>query len=130
MSSDAELEVLGWRDGHIVALDQTALPHEICMLHLTTVAELVDAIGRLAIRGAPVGLVTLRTMLILSATFAVRARCSEIWAGVTAAPTRTATTNGVVSRSSGSRAAATIVVFVPASQTVVTHECRWNGGRS
>ena len=54
MSSDAELEVLGWRDGHIVALDQTALPHEIRMLHLTTVAELVDAIGRLAIRGAPV----------------------------------------------------------------------------
>jgi methylthioribose-1-phosphate isomerase len=54
MSSEAELEVLGWRDGHIVALDQTALPHEIRMLHLTTVAALVDAIGRLAIRGAPV----------------------------------------------------------------------------
>jgi methylthioribose-1-phosphate isomerase len=54
MSSPAALEVLDWRDGHIVALDQTALPHEIRMLHLTTVADLVDAIGRLAIRGAPV----------------------------------------------------------------------------
>jgi S-methyl-5-thioribose-1-phosphate isomerase len=53
MSSQA-LEVLGWRDGHIIALDQTALPHETRMLHLTTVDELVDAIGRLAIRGAPV----------------------------------------------------------------------------
>ena len=48
------MEVLGWRDGHIIALDQTALPHEIHMLHLTTVDELVDAIRRLAIRGAPV----------------------------------------------------------------------------
>jgi methylthioribose-1-phosphate isomerase len=54
MNSQAAMEVLGWRDGHIVALDQTALPHEIRMLHLTTVGELVDAIGRLAIRGAPV----------------------------------------------------------------------------
>ena len=54
MSSEAALEVLGWRDGHIIALDQTALPHEIRMLHLTTVGDLVDAIGRLAIRGAPV----------------------------------------------------------------------------
>jgi methylthioribose-1-phosphate isomerase len=54
MSSEAAFEVLGWRDGHIIALDQTALPHEIRMLHLTTAGELVDAIGRLAIRGAPV----------------------------------------------------------------------------
>ena len=52
--SGPAFEVLGWRDGHIVALDQTALPHEIRMLHLTTVDELVDAITRLAIRGAPV----------------------------------------------------------------------------
>jgi methylthioribose-1-phosphate isomerase len=54
MNSQAAMEVLGWRDGHIIALDQTALPHEIRMLHLTTVGELVDAIRRLAIRGAPV----------------------------------------------------------------------------
>jgi S-methyl-5-thioribose-1-phosphate isomerase len=47
-------EVIGWRDGHIVAIDQTALPREIRMLHLTTIDELVDAITRLAIRGAPV----------------------------------------------------------------------------
>jgi methylthioribose-1-phosphate isomerase len=46
-------EVIGWRDGHIVALDQTALPHEVRMLRITTVDELVDAITRLAIRGAP-----------------------------------------------------------------------------
>ena len=47
-------EVLAWRDGHIEALDQTALPHEVRMLRITTVDDLVTAITRLAIRGAPV----------------------------------------------------------------------------
>jgi methylthioribose-1-phosphate isomerase len=46
-------EVLAWRDGRIEALDQTALPHQVRTLHLTTVDELIDAITRLAIRGAP-----------------------------------------------------------------------------
>jgi methylthioribose-1-phosphate isomerase len=45
--------VLAWRDGQIIAIDQTALPHNLRMLRLTTVSELVDAITRLAIRGAP-----------------------------------------------------------------------------
>jgi S-methyl-5-thioribose-1-phosphate isomerase len=53
-SPGGALEVLGWRDGHVVAIDQTTLPHEVRMLHLTTVDELVGAITRLAIRGAPV----------------------------------------------------------------------------
>lgn len=47
-------DVVAWRDGHIAAIDQTALPHEFRVLHITTVDELVDAITRLAIRGAPV----------------------------------------------------------------------------
>jgi hypothetical protein len=34
------------RDGHVVAIDQTALPHEVRMFHLTTADELVDAITR------------------------------------------------------------------------------------
>jgi len=47
-------DVLTWRDGHIEALDQTVLPHDIRVLRIITVDELVDAITRLAIRGAPV----------------------------------------------------------------------------
>jgi methylthioribose-1-phosphate isomerase len=47
-------DVLAWRDGHIEALDQTALPHQVRVLRITTVDELVEAITRLAIRGAPV----------------------------------------------------------------------------
>jgi methylthioribose-1-phosphate isomerase len=47
-------EVLGWRDGRIVALDQTALPQQVRQLTIGTVDELVDAIQRLVVRGAPV----------------------------------------------------------------------------
>jgi S-methyl-5-thioribose-1-phosphate isomerase len=46
-------DVIGWRDGRIIAIDQTALPHRLSMLSITTVDELVDAIVRLAVRGAP-----------------------------------------------------------------------------
>jgi len=42
-----------WRDGAIVTLDQTALPHQEVTLRITTVDDLIDAITRLAIRGAP-----------------------------------------------------------------------------
>ena len=47
-------DVIAWRDGHIVAIDQTVLPHELRLLDITTVDGLVDAIVRLAVRGAPV----------------------------------------------------------------------------
>src|ERR1700760_989980 len=47
-------DVLAWRDGHIEARDQTALPHQVRVLRITTVDELVEAITTLAVRGAPV----------------------------------------------------------------------------
>ena len=47
-------DVLAWRDGHIEALDQTALPHQVRVLRITTVDQLVEAITSLAVRGAPV----------------------------------------------------------------------------
>jgi methylthioribose-1-phosphate isomerase len=47
-------DVLAWRDGRIAALDQTALPHQVRVLDIGTVDELVEAIAALAIRGAPV----------------------------------------------------------------------------
>jgi S-methyl-5-thioribose-1-phosphate isomerase len=54
MGDDVLDDVIGWRDGHIIAIDQTALPHQLSILHLTTVDQLVDAIVRLVVRGAPV----------------------------------------------------------------------------
>ncbi len=44
---------IAWRDGTIEAVDQVALPHEYRLLQLTTVDQVIDAIQRLAIRGAP-----------------------------------------------------------------------------
>jgi S-methyl-5-thioribose-1-phosphate isomerase len=46
-------DVIGWQDGQITAIDQTALPHRLSIVRLTTVDELVDAIVRLVVRGAP-----------------------------------------------------------------------------
>jgi len=46
------LRTIDWRDGDIVIVDQTALPHELKMLLIHTPEELVDAIRRLAVRGA------------------------------------------------------------------------------
>ena len=43
---------IDWSDGRIVAVDQTALP-ELRMCQIGTVDELVEAIRRLVIRGAP-----------------------------------------------------------------------------
>jgi len=47
------VRTIEWIDGAVVIVDQTALPQELRTLRLTDVDELVDAIGRLAVRGAP-----------------------------------------------------------------------------
>jgi methylthioribose-1-phosphate isomerase len=47
------VRTIDWQDGHIVAIDQTRLPAELAVLQIRTVDELIDAIKRLAIRGAP-----------------------------------------------------------------------------
>jgi len=68
-------DVLGWRDGYIEALDQTALPHEIRTLRIDTVDQLVQAITSLAIRGAPV----LGAAGALGVALAVRQGLAESW---------------------------------------------------
>ncbi|WP_184814500.1 S-methyl-5-thioribose-1-phosphate isomerase [Actinophytocola algeriensis] len=47
------VRTIDWQDHHIVAIDQTKLPSEVVVLEIFTVERLVDAIQRLAIRGAP-----------------------------------------------------------------------------
>ncbi|MFZ0192224.1 MAG: S-methyl-5-thioribose-1-phosphate isomerase [Streptosporangiaceae bacterium] len=68
-------DVLAWRDGHIEALDQTALPHQVRSLRIGTVDELVRAITSLAIRGAPV----LGAAGALGVALAVRQGSGEGW---------------------------------------------------
>lgn len=47
------MRTIDWVDGRIIAIEQTLLPGELTMLEIDTVDQLVDAIKRLAIRGAP-----------------------------------------------------------------------------
>jgi S-methyl-5-thioribose-1-phosphate isomerase len=47
------MRTIDWVDGAVEIIDQTALPDETRVLRLSTVDELVDAIRRLAVRGAP-----------------------------------------------------------------------------
>jgi S-methyl-5-thioribose-1-phosphate isomerase len=47
------VRTIDWVDGAIEIVDQTALPQRTMMLRISTVDELVDAIQRLAVRGAP-----------------------------------------------------------------------------
>jgi methylthioribose-1-phosphate isomerase len=68
-------EALAWRDGHIEALDQTALPHQVRTLRISTVDQLVQAITSLAIRGAPV----LGAAGALGVALAVRQGQDESW---------------------------------------------------
>jgi methylthioribose-1-phosphate isomerase len=44
---------IDWIEGEIRLIDQTRLPDELAYLRITTLDALVDAIGRLAVRGAP-----------------------------------------------------------------------------
>ena len=47
------MRTIDWHHDHVVAIDQTLLPHELRTVQLRSVDELVAAIQRLAIRGAP-----------------------------------------------------------------------------
>ena len=47
------MRTIDWVDGAVEIIDQTALPATLRTLRLSTVEELVDAVRRLAVRGAP-----------------------------------------------------------------------------
>ncbi|WP_343952784.1 S-methyl-5-thioribose-1-phosphate isomerase [Nonomuraea longicatena] len=47
------MRTIDWVDGAIEMIDQTRLPDELVTLRITTVDELIAAIRRLAVRGAP-----------------------------------------------------------------------------
>jgi methylthioribose-1-phosphate isomerase len=47
------MRTIDWADGAVEIIDQTALPADERVLRLTTVEQMLDAIRRLAVRGAP-----------------------------------------------------------------------------
>jgi methylthioribose-1-phosphate isomerase len=50
---EAEIPTIEWLDGSIHLIDQTRLPGEFAIVNADRVAILIDAIKRLAVRGAP-----------------------------------------------------------------------------
>lgn len=53
MSVPAELRTVEWRDGAVRLIDQTLLPAEEVYIEIRSIPELIGAIRRLAVRGAP-----------------------------------------------------------------------------
>lgn len=47
------MRTIDWQDGEVVAIDQTRLPHDVAVIRIGTVPDLIDAIKTLAVRGAP-----------------------------------------------------------------------------
>ncbi len=47
------MRTIEWRGDHVVLVDQTRLPHETVWLEVRNVDTMIDAIRRLAVRGAP-----------------------------------------------------------------------------
>jgi methylthioribose-1-phosphate isomerase len=47
------VRTVDWAGDHLVIVEQTLLPHELRYVELRTVDEVIDAIQRLAVRGAP-----------------------------------------------------------------------------
>ena len=47
------MRTIDWVDGEIHLIDQTRLPDELVVLRITELDQLIDAIARLAVRGAP-----------------------------------------------------------------------------
>jgi methylthioribose-1-phosphate isomerase len=53
MDLDLLRSAVEWRDGRLEIVDQTVLPERFVVRRLRSVAEVVDALARLAVRGAP-----------------------------------------------------------------------------
>ena len=47
------MRTVDWCNDHLLIVDQTRLPDELVLVELRTVDDVLDAIGRLAVRGAP-----------------------------------------------------------------------------
>jgi len=67
------MRTVDWAGDHLVVIDQTALPGELRLIELRTLDDVVDAIGRLAVRGAPAIGVAGGLGVALAAVLAARA---------------------------------------------------------
>lgn len=70
-----DVRVVGWEEddegGAVCLLDQSALPHQVCYLHVHTEAEVAAAIRSLKVRGAPA--------IGVAAAFAMALALARLW---------------------------------------------------
>jgi methylthioribose-1-phosphate isomerase len=66
------VRTVDWKGDHLVVIDQTLLPREVRLLELRSVDDVIDAIRRLAVRGAPAIGVTGGLGVALAAVSAAR----------------------------------------------------------
>jgi methylthioribose-1-phosphate isomerase len=72
MDTDRLRSAVDWRDGRLEVVDQTLLPGRLRVVELATVAEVVDALRRLVVRGAPAIGVTAAFGVVLGLDQAIR----------------------------------------------------------
>jgi S-methyl-5-thioribose-1-phosphate isomerase len=84
------VRTVDWAGDHLVAIDQTLLPHSFVRVELRTVDAVVDALRRLVVRGAPAIGVTGGLGVALAATVATREGRDDDWVRAEAARVRAA----------------------------------------
>ena len=81
---------IDWAGDHLVAIDQTLLPDELAVVPLRTIDDVIDAIRRLVVRGAPAIGVTGGLGVALAAVIARRDGHDADWVRAEAARVRAA----------------------------------------
>lgn len=84
------LRTVDWAGDHVVAIDQTRLPDEFVLVELRTIDEVIDAIQRLVVRGAPAIGVCGALGVALAAVVAQRDGHDDDWIRAEAARVRAA----------------------------------------
>ena len=79
-----------WAGDHLVAIDQTRLPHELVLVELRSVDDVIDALVRLVVRGAPAIGVTGGLGVALAAVLAEHDGHDAVWVQNQAARVRSA----------------------------------------
>jgi S-methyl-5-thioribose-1-phosphate isomerase len=81
---------IDWAGDHLVAIDQTLLPHELVLVPLRSIDGVIDALQRLVVRGAPAIGVTGGLGVALAAVIARRDGRDADWVRAEAARVRAA----------------------------------------
>ncbi|MFN8023522.1 MAG: S-methyl-5-thioribose-1-phosphate isomerase [Acidimicrobiales bacterium] len=87
---DSSPRTIDWGGDRLVAIDQTLLPDRLELVELATVDEVIDAIRRLVVRGAPAIGVTGGLAVALATVIAARDGHDESWVRAEAARVRAA----------------------------------------